>query len=183
MAAKFKVTTDIPDWLKAIRNKEKPVAEAAVAALRETAANSVQQGRQDIAGAGRFGTKWQEGLQYRVKGANEGGAPSLNAQATIFHRYGIAAVFEQGATISGKPLLWIPTTPGAPRPKKSGKKLVSATIRGQPMLFDAADRDRHKKPLYVGVPQVRIPKKFHIAEIVQENVKKMAELFIKDFKE
>ena len=45
------------------------------------------------------------------------------------------------------------------------------------------DRNRHKKPLYVGVPQVRIAKKFHIAEIVQENVKHMAELFIKDFKE
>ena len=139
MTAKFKVTANIPDWLQAIRNKEKPVAEAAVAALRETAANSVQQGRRDIAGAGRFGAKWQEGLQYRTTGATEGGEPSLNATATVFHRYGIAEVFEHGATISGKPLLWIPTTPGAPRPKKSGKKLVSATIRGQRwMLFDAA---------------------------------------------
>ena len=183
MAAKFKVTADIPAWLQAMRDKEKPVATAAVAALRETAANSVQQGRKDIAGAGRFGAKWQEGLQYRTKGASEGGAASLNATATIYHRYGIAEVFEFGATISGKPLLWIPTTPGAPPPKKSGKKLVSATVRGQPMLFDAADRNRHKKPLYVGVKQVHIPQKFHIRDIVKENMKHMAELFIKDFKE
>jgi hypothetical protein len=182
--ARFKITADIPAWLQAIRDKEKPVAEAAVMALRETAANAVQQGRKDIAAAGRFGIKWQQGLQYRTKGASEGGAASLNATATIFHRYGIAEVFEYGATISGKPLLWIPTTPGAPPPKKSGKKLVSVNIAGKPpMLFDAADRDRHKKPLYVGVKQVRIAQKFHIRDIVKENMKHMGELFIKDFKE
>jgi len=170
--ARFKITADIPAWLQAIRDKEKPVAEAAVMALRETAANAVQQGRKDIAAAGR------------TKGASEGGAASLNATATIFHRYGIAEVFEYGATISGKPLLWIPTTPGAPPPKKSGKKLVSVNIAGKPpMLFDAADRDRHKKPLYVGVKQVRIAQKFHIRDIVKENMKHMGELFIKDFKE
>ena len=180
----IKVTADIPAWLQAMRNKEKPVAEAAVMALRETAANAVQQGRKDIAGAGRFGTTFQEGLRYRVTGANEGGTPSLNARATIYHSYGYAEVFEYGATISGKPLLWIPTTPGAPPPKKSKKKLVSVNIAGKPpMLFDAADRNRHKKPLYVGVKQVRIPQKFHIRDIVKENVKHMGELFIKDFKE
>jgi len=181
--AEFKATADIPAWLQAIRDKQKPVAEAAVAALRETAANSVQEGRRDIAAAGRFGTAWQEGLKYRTKGAKEGNTPSLNAQATIYHRYGIAAVFEHGAVISGKPLLWIPTTPGGPAPSKSGKKLVSATINGRPMLFDKGDPDRHRKPLYVGVPSVTIKKRFHITEIVKENVKRMAQLFIKHFKD
>jgi hypothetical protein len=180
--AEFKVTSNTPDWLQAIRDKQRPVAEAAVATLRETAANSVQEGRQDIASAGRFTGTWVSGLQYRTKGAAVGDEPSLQAQATIFHRYGIAAVFEHGATISGKPLLWLPTTPGAPPPKKSGKKLISATVRGRPMLFDAADRDRHRKPLYIGVPQVHIRKRFHITEIVAANVKKMGQLFIKNFK-
>jgi hypothetical protein len=180
--AEFKVTSNTPDWLAAIRDKQKPVAEAAVAALRETAANSVQEGRKDIATAGAFVGTWVSGLQYRTKGARQGASPSLNAEATIFHRYGIAAVFEHGATIAGKPLLWIPTTRGGPAPKKSGKKLVSATINGHPVLFDAADHDRHRKPLYVGVPSVRIKKRFHITEIVKDNVKHMAELFIKNFK-
>ena len=66
MALKFKATVDQPAWLKMIRDKQRPVATAAVAALRETAANSVQEGRRNIAGAGKFGPKWQEGLQFRM---------------------------------------------------------------------------------------------------------------------
>jgi len=182
--AEFKVTSNTPDWLKAIRDRQKPVAEAAVASLREVASTSVQEGRKDIAAAGpNFRENWQKGLQYRTKGAKKDEAPSLQAQATIYHRYGIAGVFEHGATISGRPLLWIPTTRGGPAPKKSGKKLVSATINGKPMLFDAGDHDRHRKPLYVGVPSVTIRKRFHITEIVKRNVKKMAEFFIRNFKD
>lgn len=182
MAAEFKVKVDQPAWLKMIRDKQRPVAAAAVAALRETAANAVQEGRKNIAAAGRFGSTWQQGLQYRTEGAREGDEPSLQAKAIIFHRFGIAGVFEHGATIQGKPLLWIPTTPGGRPASRSGKKLVSATVRGKPMLFDAGDRDRHRKPLYIGVPQVRIPKKFRITEIVKEHAGRIAALFIKHFK-
>jgi hypothetical protein len=183
MAAKFKVTVDQPAWLKMIRDKQRPVATAAVAALRETAANAVQEGRSNIAGAGKFGPKWQSGLQYRTQDAQEGGEPSLQAKAIIFHKFGMAGVFEHGATIQGKPLLWIPTTPGGPSASRSGKKLVSATVRGQPMLFDASDKDRHRKPLYIGVPSVRIPKKWRITEIVKQHAAKIAQLFIKHFKD
>lgn len=182
--ARFKTKVNEPEWLKMIREKQRPVAEAAVAALRETAADSVQEGRRNIAGAGpNFGGKWISGLQYRTREAKDrGGMPSLQASAIVFHRFGIAGVFEHGATIKGKPLLWIPTTRGGPAPSRSGKKLVSATIRGKPMLFDAGDRDRQRKPLYVGVPQVRIPKKFNITEIVKKHVAQMALLFVKHFK-
>jgi hypothetical protein len=185
MAAKFKVTVDQPKWFKMIRDKQRPVATAAVAALRETAADSVQEGRLDIAaaGAGFRQAQWVPGLQYRTAGASKGGEPSLQATATIYHRYGIAGVFEHGATIQGKPLLWIPTQEGAPTASRSGKKLVSATVRGTPMLFDANDRDRHRKPLYIGVPSVNIPKKFHIIEIVKKHVAKIAQAFIKNFRD
>lgn len=183
MAGKITVKADMPAWLQAIREKQRPVAEAAVAALRETAANAVQEGRRNIAGAGpNFGPKWQSGLQFLTKDAKEGDLPSLQAKAIIFHRFGIAGVFEHGATIQGKPLLWIPTTRGGPPPRKSGKRLTSATVRGTPMLFDANDRDRKRKPLYIGVPQVRIPKKFNITEIVKEHVARIAAVFIKHFK-
>ena len=179
----FKVMVDQPRWLKLIRDKQRPVATAAVAALRETAANAVQEGRQNIAGAGKFGPSWQQGLQYRTVDAVEGGEPSLQAKAIIFHRMGIAGVFEHGATIEGKPLLWLPTDPGAPPASRSGKRLVSATVRGRPMLFDARDRARDRKPLYIGVPSVRIPKKWRIIEIVKERAKELGALFIKNFKD
>jgi hypothetical protein len=166
-----------------IRDKQRPVATAAVAALRETAANAVQEGRSNIAGAGKFGPKWQSGLQYRTQDAQEGGEPSLQAKAIIFHKFGMAGVFEHGATIQGKPLLWIPTTPGGPSASRSGKKLVSATVRGKPMLFDATDKDRDRKPLYIGVPSVRIPKKWRITEIVKQHAARIAQLFIQHFKD
>ena len=185
MAVKFKVTVDQPRWLQMIRDKQRPVATAAVAALRETAANAVQEGRANIGGAGPGFTraKWQSGLQYRTAGAREGGEPSLQARAVIFHKYGIAGVFEHGATIEGKPMLWIPTEHGAPTASRSGKKLTSATVRGQPMLFDANDPARDRKPLYIGVPSVRIPKKFRITEIVKEHAARIAALFVKHFKD
>jgi hypothetical protein len=182
MPAQFKVTVDTPRWLQMIRDKQRPVTEAAVAALRETAANAVQEGRSNIAGAGSFGGKWLEGLRYRTIDAEAGGQASLQAKAVIFHSFGIAGVFEHGATIQGKPLLWIPTTRGGPPASRSGKKLVSATVRGQPMLFDAGDRARDRKPLYIGVPSVRIAKRFRITEIVKEHAKRLGILFLKHFK-
>lgn len=183
MAARLKVTVDQPAWLKMIREKQRPVATAAVEALQETATDAVIEGRQNIAGSGRFGGKWLSGLQYRMMNAEQGGEPSLQATAIIFHQFGIAGVFEHGATLEGKPLLWIPTTPGEPPASRSGKKLVSATVRGQPMLFDAGDPDRHRKPLYIGVPAARIPKKWRITEIVKEHAKQLGLLFIKHFKD
>jgi Family of unknown function (DUF6441) len=183
MAAKFKVTANIPEWVQAIREKQRPIATAAAAALQETAANAVQEGRDNIASAGRFGGSWLSGLQYRMSGAAAGGEASLEAKVIVFHKKGLAGVFEFGATIQGKPLLWIPTTPGAPPAGRSGKKLVSATIRGRPMLFDAGDRDRARKPLYIGVPSVRIEKKFRIIEIVKQHAARIAELFRKNLKD
>ena len=178
MPLKFKINVDKKNWIKLDRQRE-PVAKAAVAALRETANDSVQEGRANIAaaGSGFQHAQWLSGLKYRMVGATKGGEASFDAKAIVFHKYGIAGVFEQGATIQGKPLLWIPTTRGGPPASRSGKKLVSATVRGQPMLFDAGDRDRERKPLYIGVPSVRIPKKFRITEIVKEHAARIAEVF------
>jgi Family of unknown function (DUF6441) len=185
MPPRLTVNTNEAAWIKALRDKRRPVATAAIAALRETAANAVQEGRQNIAAAGPGfrKAKWQSGLQYLTKNATRAGEPSMRATAVIFHKYGIAGVFEHGATIQGKPMLWIPTEHGAPTASRSGKKLISATVRGRPMLFDANDPNRDRKPLYIGVPSVRIPKKFRVTEIVRKHVAKFAALFHKHFKD
>jgi len=183
--ARLRVTYSPTAWLTAMTQKKAAVTEASVAALREVAATSVQEGRVNIAtSGGRFATndKWVQGLQYRTVNATKGGEASLQAKAIIFHKFGIAGVFEHGARIEGKPLLWIPTSPEIPRISKSGKKLDFATIRGQPVAFDAADRDRQRKPLYVGVREVNIAKRWRITEIVKANVKKFSALFLKHFK-
>jgi hypothetical protein len=184
MPLKFKVNVDKKNWLKLDRERE-PIGQAAVAALRETAAAAVEEGRANIASAGPGfqHAQWISGLIYKTVGATKGGQPSTDAKVIVYHRYGIAGVFEHGATISGKPWLWIPTKRGGPPASKSGKKLTSATINGVPMLFDANDRDRHRKPLYIGVKSVHIPKKFRIIQIVKEQAKRIAELFFKHLKD
>src|SRR5262245_59018796 len=147
MAARFKFSVDknTADMISRIKSV---ATSAAVKALRQTAVDIVDEGRANIASSGRFGSNWQRDLQFRMMDTEEGGAPSLNAKAIIFHKSRLAGVFESGVTIAGKPLLWIPTTPGAPSPRRSGRKLISATVRRMPMLFDATDRDRHRRPLY-----------------------------------
>src|SRR5580765_4227089 len=194
MALKFSFTSNAAQWRAMMREKNRPVAEAGVAALRDVAALSVQEGRKDIAaaGAGFRRAEWQSGLQYRTKGATEGGEPSLKATATIFHKYGIAGVFEYGATIKGHPLMWIPTAHkgslasrfgGSILNKKRSEQLVSATVKGTPVLFDKRDKSRDRKPVYIGVPQITIPKKFHVNEIVKRNFEKFAALFYLHFKD
>lgn len=191
MAAGFKVTVDQPKWLKLIRDKQRAVAGSAVGALVQVANDAVAEGREQIAASGRFGAArrtmragptWLTGLKARMRDAKDGGEPSLQAKAIVFHSIGLAGIFEHGATIEGKPMLWIPTTPGGPPASRSGKKLVSATVRGQPVLFDANDRDRHRKPLYIGVPSVRIPKKWRIIEIVKKHAAQIGMEFLKRFK-
>lgn len=171
------------DWAKVIDNKRRVIAVAAATALRETAANVVRDGRRDIRASGRFGSAWQKGLKARFEGIDRAGKASLDSKAIIFHSRGLAGVFEHGANIQGRPLLWIPTTPGAPPASRSGKKLTSATVGGRPMLFDANDRDRERKPLYIGVPSVHIPKKWHILEIAKKHAAKLKQIFFKDLKD
>ena len=188
---KFTVKVDEPKWLAMIRAKQQPVAVAAEAALRDVAAQSVQDGRKDIAAAGPgfSHAQWLSGLQYRTFDDRAGGQATLSGKAVIFHKYGIAGVFESGATIKGAPLLWIPTQKGlarlggARRPSRSGKKLTFATVRGTPMAFDAADKARDRKPLYIGLPSVSIPKKFHIVDIVKKHAARLGEAFLKEFKD
>jgi hypothetical protein len=180
------------DLEKIVRDKRRKVAGAAVGALVQVANDAVEEGRAQIASSGRFSDSlrrtiraqdtWQSGLKARMQDAKEGAEPSLRAKAIVFHTVGLAAIFEHGATIEGKPMLWIPTDPRARPASRSGKKLTAATINGTPVLFDAGDPDRHRKPLYIGVPSIRIPKKWRIIEIVKEHAERISAEFLKRLK-
>ena len=188
---KFTVKVDEPKWLAMIRAKHQPAAVAAEAALRDVAAESVQEGRKDIAAAGPgfSHAEWLSGLQYRTFDDRVGGQATLSGKVVIFHKYGIAGVFEEGATIKSEKLMWLPTRKGLPRlggarrPSRSRRKLTFATVRGVVMAFDAADKARDRKPLYIGLKEVVIPQKFHIRQIVADNMAHIAEYFLKEFKD
>ena len=88
---------------------EQPIAKAATAAVREAAELAKTAGRANIAGAG-FSRKWQNALQAKVYPPNR---DSMRPAALIYHKVTYARVFEEGAVIHGKPLLWLPL-PNAP---------------------------------------------------------------------
>lgn len=184
---KFNVkTTKDKDWRAIVEEQRQEWADPAAAALKETVSAAKQEGWTDVLRANpflresAFMQNIREGLQVFFSGTE--GLPGQEPKAVIFHRMKIASVFEQGGTIEGKPLLWLPTRRGDPSPRQSGKKLVSATVRGQPMLFDAFDRDRHRKPLYVGVRRVRIRKAFRLREALRKHIGRISETFGKHFR-
>jgi hypothetical protein len=175
MAVRFTVAIDGDAWQQMIRSKQRSVINAAVLALRETADNAVTEGRRNIAAAGRFGANWQRDLQFRMSGRD------IKTVATVFHKSALAGIFESGATIRGKPRLWIPITPGAPPIKRSGKRLTFAIVGGHHLAFDKDDRDRKRRPLYIGVSIVHIRKLWRITEIVREQLAHFAAVFSKFF--
>jgi len=192
MAVRVRIKVDAPKLSRMFLEKTRPIATAAVAALKQVSEDAVEEGRDDIgrAGPGFTHAKWQSGYKYRLKGATKNGVPSMEAISFFSHRYGLASVFQEGAKIEGHPLMWIPTSKTVARlggshrkTMRSDKKLTFATVNGVPLAFDAADHDRHRKPLYIGVPRVVIPKKFHLNEIIEQNAEKIGEAFLDELKD
>lgn len=89
-----------------------------------------------------------------------------------------AAIMETGGTIYGKPLLWLPfsgTDAEGVQASDYGGQLFSVNrlTGGVPLLFSINDR----KPKYFGVPNVNVPKKFHVAEIEQRVMATYKDIF------
>lgn len=92
------------DYPKMIQDEQLRMAKAATAAMKDAADLAKSKGRASIAGGG-FGSKWQNALRTKVFPAN---GVSLKPAALIYHKIPYASVFQEGATISGKPMLWLP---------------------------------------------------------------------------
>src|SRR3954470_14375750 len=81
------------------------VARASSVATRATAKTIKQRGVAEIARAGKFGVRWQEGLHVDTDPAS---GFFINNTIIISHDQKGARNFEFGATIFGNPTLWIP---------------------------------------------------------------------------
>ena len=82
----------------------------ALAGRSESPGGRQAKGRADIAAAG-FSRRWQNA--FRVDVFPRGRKVSVDAAAWVFHKIPYAEVFEEGATIRGRPYLWI-ALPGTP---------------------------------------------------------------------
>ncbi len=155
------------------------VRDAARGAAQDVADEIEAKGRADIAGAGKFGSRWTEGLNATV---SEGGG---NIRINVTEDVPYWRVFEFGATIHGKPMLWIPLSFAA------DAKGVYARDYSKPLF--RVDRKGGKAPLlmtpgkpaqakYFGKESVTIPKKFHIIEIAKTAAKQLKDFYTTRFK-
>jgi hypothetical protein len=144
--------------------KALPVAANMAASMIE------EQGKADIAAAG-FGGLWTDGLSVEVDGT------LANMRISMYHAIPFAGTFEDGGTIQGNPLLWLPisgTDAENTQAKDYQHPLFSVQRRdGKPLLLSKDD----KQPKYHGVLSVKIPKKFHLREIQQSVMNNFATVF------
>lgn len=98
--------TDPELWRKVLTGNGERMAEAATEAIKEVGEIAQAAGRASIrAAGGRFGKGWQNALRL-VTFPRHGN--SLGATAFLYHKIPYAGVFERGATIHGKPIMWVP---------------------------------------------------------------------------
>lgn len=137
-------------------------------------------GRANIAGAGRFGKRWTGGFIGRVVGRGRDDVDIVFTMKVPYWR-----VFQDGATISGRPLLWIPLS--------FAKQAQGKRARDYPGKLFRVDRKSGKAPLllggtpptpkYFGIASVRIPKKFRLVEIAREGAKKLGQFYKEHMKD
>lgn len=146
MAPRFRFQHQANEFAKAMRDVEKPIARAATAAVKRAAGQIKKEGAAAIKAAG-FSARSSRVLRYDL---NPEKGDSIDISATFKFRIGYFNVFEEGATITGKPLIWIPTdnVPFGSRGRRLTPKeyvdrvgpLFSARGSAKPMLVGKGSR-------------------------------------------
>lgn len=176
------------------------MSRALIGSLRATAKSITAEARQDIR-AGGFTSRFQRAFTATLFPRQINAAtPPANLNVRIRSRLGFIAVFENGATIQGKPFLWIPL-PGVPAKiggQRNTPKLFEKTVGkldyvrrpgAAPLLVGPAAGVRGPKvglaalrrgqsggkgvqhvPIFVGVKQIHLRARTHINRIIREQV-------------
>jgi hypothetical protein len=157
--------------------RSKQIIEAQRGAAHDVVNYVVPLARADIAAAGKFGSRWTSGFNGKV--TEGGGFIRVSfTEAVPYWR-----VFQFGAIIRGKPLLWIPLSFAADalgiRARDYPGKLfrVNRKSGAAPLLMTTGASGA--TPKYFGKESVTIPKKFHLVEIIRQGAQKM-KLFYKE---
>lgn len=133
--------------------------------------------RANIAASGNFGERWTAGLHVTVENPGAIG----NMKLAMSHDIPYAGIFEDGGTIEGNPLLWIPIsgTDAEGIEAKNYGDMFSVTREGKsPLLFSMAD----KLPKYFGIEEVTIPQKWHLRDIQLSVMANFRQTFDAEFK-
>jgi len=190
-----------PDYAKVMEVEQRKVARAATAAVTEAASLAKAEGRSELAG---FSARFANAMFAKVF---PGHGDSLHPAAVVGLKIKYASVFEDGATIGGKPYLWIPidqNLPVASRGKRWTPKdfisvigpLKSARSSGRPILLGQVRvggkgrvqslrknqtlfgrNNRQWLPVFVGVPAVTDPQRYNITRIIENAANEIPELY------
>ncbi len=140
----------------------------------------VPQAREDISNAGNFGARWSDGFKGKV---TEGGGfirVAFTMPSGPPMRYW--RVFQFGAEIHGKPLLWIPLSfakdaQGVLARDYPGKLFRVNRKSGAAPLLMTRKPGQKAEAKYFGKESVTIPKKFHLVEIIKDGAKKLKQFY------
>lgn len=140
----------------------------------------LKRARAQIANAGNFGKRWQDGL--RVTRSEGGGFIRID----VMHDLATKGfwVHQKGAVIKGKPLLWIPTSWASDAQGVRARDYPGQLVRvdrktgGAPLLLNPASGEVK----YTGHASVKVPKRFRTLEIAREVMSKMAQFYNQAFK-
>jgi hypothetical protein len=136
------------------------------------------EGRADIAAGGNFSSeRWQEGFEAKVSYQSR---YDLSVRAT--HSVFYWRVFEYGATILGRPMLWIPLSfardaQGVRARDYPGPLFRVDRKRGAPLLLTTGGA-----PKYFGKESVTIPQKWHLREVVRRVSRRMSDYYKQEMK-
>lgn len=146
----YRYDAKVPQWRKSISDVLKPIEPAAKAAVKQVAILARDLSRENIAGAG-FSGRWQKAMQFSMERTPK---DTALAAASVFHKIPFAVVFEEGATIRGKPKIWLPIEGNVPigikTPRDYVKRvgpLVSVNRSGKPPLLFAKALPKPKSVL------------------------------------
>lgn len=162
-----------PQAAAALELQKQRIYRAINTATNKLSGSILKLGRADISSAGKFGARWTTGLTTTVTGEGPVRVVTLR-EAVPYWR-----VFQYGAIIKGKPLLWIPLSFAGIPPGTRARDFHGRLFRvdrkggGAPLLLSADD----KKPKYFGIESVRIPKKFHLVEIARAEANTFGALY------
>lgn len=150
-------------YREAMQRTLNAIARASSKATRAAAKVISVRGKQDIARAGQFGTRWLDGLSVDAQPAS---GYFINNRIEIGHDQLGARNFEEGGTVRGRPTLWVPLSfanvPKGQTAKNYPGGLFRVTTKaGKDLLLSVKD----KKPKFIGLSSVRIPKKWHLRDI------------------
>jgi hypothetical protein len=142
-------------------------------AARRAAGEIISRGQANMRAGGNFGSqRWQEGLQARISYTSR---TDINIRVT--HAVPYWRVFEYGAIIYGKPMLWIPlefaTDAKGIRARDYPLPLFRVDRPGKAPLLLSHDGG----PKYFGKEKVRIPKKWDLRQITREVSREMPQYF------